>query len=217
MNRTGALRIIVFVTVAAGLFILPIYPCHVDEREGGSFPPFEQNRHYILPLPAFLVIGNGFQWSEHTPTVDWGINWKYDADRLFVPLLLGVVAAFGLWLWLAPAGGGEGTDTKAGRRAGQRAALAWAASLFVLAALFYFTAGYVDGLYSGENSHIKDTPSGGGSWAYSNTNPMVGTSIWLAWAWCVLSVALAIIFLYRAYATVAAEETGELPAGGKAP
>jgi hypothetical protein len=208
MNRTAALRIIVFVTVAAGLFILPIYPCHVDEREGGSFPPFEDNRHYILPLPPLLVIGNGFQWSESTPTVDWGITWKYDADRLFVPLLLAVIVSFGIWLGLAPGGAGERADSPDRRRAMQNAALMQAAFFFVLAALFFLTAGYIDGLYSGENSRIKDWPSGGGSLGYANTNPMVDPSIWLAWAWCALSAVVAVVCLGRAYSLVAAQEEG---------
>jgi len=201
MDRTAALRIVVFVIVASGLFILPIYPCHVDEHEGGSFPYFVENRHYILLLPPLLVIGNGFQWSEHTPTVDWGITWKYDADRLFVPLIAAVIVASGLWLWLAPSGNGGQADSSKRRRAMQRTAITQAVFFFVLAALFYFTAGYIDGWFFGGVGRI--------------TNPLARPSIWLARAWCALSVALAVVFLYRAYSLVAAEEESGLRADGK--
>lgn len=204
MRRSSILRAAVFVFVSVGIFFLPVYPCTVNEHEGGSFPPFERNSQYILPLPPFLVLSNGLHWKEVTPTADWGITWSYDGNLVFIPLLAAVIMAFGAWLWRLDAKAKAGSGALKDRQKEQRTVLFQAGAFFVLAGLFFFTANFIKGIYLGKNAHIKNWPSDWNSFGYASSNPPVYPSINIALALCVLAVMFGVLYLGRAYLMVAA-------------
>jgi hypothetical protein len=207
MRRPSLLYAAILIFVSVGILFIPVYPCLVNEHEGASFPPSERNSQYILPMPPYLVISNGLHWKEATASADWGIDWTYDANPLFIPLLVAFIIAFGAWLWRLDARAKARGDAPNGRTLVRRTALCQAGAFFDLACLFFFTAGYLDHLYM-KGLRVRDWPVGLGRMGYEFTNPPVLPTIHTAWALCVIAVLFGVFFLWRAYRAGSTAGTG---------
>ena len=198
MMKISVLDAIAFAVLAAGLFLLPIYPCEVNEHEYSSFPHYVKNKNYILPLPPVLVIGNGFQWSEGTPSVDWGITWEYKANIWFVPLLVANIIFSGICLWIFLRRVTRQGGRVRSRRKLLRISVMKGAFFFILAELFILTTNYIHGIYNGPYPHIMNWPPTNGDWALDFSNPNLTITNQLEWAWCYVSIALALAYIIYA-------------------
>jgi hypothetical protein len=72
------------------------------------------------------------------------------------------------------------------------------AFFFILAELFILTTNYIHGIYNGPYPHIMNWPPTNGDWALDFSNPNLTITNQLEWAWCYVSIALALAYIIYA-------------------
>jgi hypothetical protein len=196
MRRSSLLHAAIFVLVSVGTFFLPVYPCLVEQQAGETY-------HYILPLPPFLVISNGFYWKETTAGGDWGSTWTYSANPFFLLVLVLFIVGFGIWLWTLDSRAKTKPGSNIERRRARITAICQATAFFNLAGSFIFTSYLIDALYikglkEGLGRYIIG-PQGAIGERYELSNPPVYPSLYIPYALCVIAVLFGIFYAWLAY------------------